>query len=90
MGSCWTIGISSSYSTGASTNPLRYSSIHPLNEVHDIGEVGANMLHNVYASLIGEANFKMNADNEAGNVVFMLFFIYALAPTLPFIDFRSC
>ena len=58
--------------------------------MHNIGEVRANMLHNVYAPLIGEANFKMNTYSEAGNVVFMLRFIDALAPTLPFIDLRSC
>ncbi|KAI5822705.1 hypothetical protein K523DRAFT_358185 [Schizophyllum commune Tattone D] len=80
------------YSTSASTNPLRYSSIRTLNEVHDIGEVWANMLHNVYAALVGEygweAGFKTSADGEAGNVVFMHLFIDALAlqpcnPTLP-------
>ena len=40
------------YSTSASTNPLRYSSIRTLNEVHNIGEVWANLLHNVYAALL--------------------------------------
>ena len=71
------------YSTSARTNPLRYSSIRTLNEVHDIGEVWANMLHNVYAALVGEygweASFKTSADSEAGNVVFMHLFIDALA-----------
>ena len=71
------------YSTSASTNPLRYSSIRTLNEVHNIGEVWANMLHNVYAALVGEygweASFKTSADSEAGNVVFMHLFIDALA-----------
>ncbi|RPD58604.1 hypothetical protein L226DRAFT_614631 [Lentinus tigrinus ALCF2SS1-7] len=32
------------YSTSATTNPFRYSSIQTLNEVHGIGEVWANML----------------------------------------------
>ena len=42
------------YSTSATTNPLRYSSIKTLNEVHNIGEVWANMLHNVLAALVTE------------------------------------
>ena len=40
------------YSTSASTNPLRYSSIRTLNEVHNIGEVWANLLHNLLAALV--------------------------------------
>ncbi|TRM58391.1 Fungalysin metallopeptidase-domain-containing protein [Schizophyllum amplum] len=80
------------YSTNARTNPLRYSTIRTLNEVHDIGEVWANMLHNVYALLVGEygfsADFKTSAASDAGNVVYMHLFIDALAlqpcnPTLP-------
>ncbi|TRM62266.1 peptidase M36, partial [Schizophyllum amplum] len=71
------------YSTSAETNPLRYSSIQELNEVHDIGEVWANMLHNVYAALVGEygwaEDFKTNPDSDSGNVVYMHLFIDALA-----------
>ena len=48
-----------------------------------MGEVWANMLHNVYAALVGEygweASFRTSADSEAGNVVFMHLFIDALA-----------
>ena len=40
------------YSTSSRTNPLTYSSVGTLNEVHNIGEVWANLLHNVYASLV--------------------------------------
>ncbi|KAL1719120.1 Fungalysin metallopeptidase-domain-containing protein [Schizophyllum commune] len=80
------------YSTSADTNPLRYSSIQELNEVHDIGEVWANILHNVYAALVGEygwtEDFKTNPDSDAGNVVYAHLFIDALSlqpcnPTLP-------
>ena len=40
------------YSTSTSVNPLNYGSIRTLNEVHDIGEAWANILHNVHAALI--------------------------------------
>jgi extracellular elastinolytic metalloproteinase len=57
------------YSTSPTTNPLRYSSLMDLYEVHgrimrnltlilllthltDMGEMWANMLHNVYAALV--------------------------------------
>ncbi|KAG8802661.1 hypothetical protein FRC17_006367, partial [Serendipita sp. 399] len=80
------------YSTSSSTNPLKYSSIKTLNEVHDIGEVWANMLHNVYAELVGQfgwaADAFKNADSDKGNVVFLRLFYDALLlqpcnPTLP-------
>ncbi|KIM34310.1 hypothetical protein M408DRAFT_93800 [Serendipita vermifera MAFF 305830] len=80
------------YSTSASVNPLKYSSIKTLNEVHDIGEVWANMLHNVYAELVSQfgwaADSKTNPDSSSGNVVFLRVFYDALLlqpcnPTLP-------
>ncbi|KAG7091369.1 hypothetical protein E1B28_010409 [Marasmius oreades] len=80
------------YSTSATTNPLRYSSIAQLDEVHDIGEVWANILHNVYAALVGahgwSANARTNANTGEGNVVFLRLLVDALAiqpcnPTLP-------
>lgn len=40
------------YSTSTTTNPLRYSNVAALDEVHAIGEVWANILHNVYAALV--------------------------------------
>ena len=71
------------YSTSASTNPLRYSSIRTLNEVHNIGEVWANLLHNVYASLVSEHGYasdaRTNPSSTAGNSVFLHLFIDALA-----------
>jgi extracellular elastinolytic metalloproteinase len=80
------------YSTSATVNPLRYSSIRTLNEVHEIGEVWANILHNVYAALVSANGFSTTAQTDAsgttGNVVFLHLFIDALAlqpcnPTLP-------
>ncbi|KAH8089905.1 Fungalysin metallopeptidase-domain-containing protein [Cristinia sonorae] len=70
------------YSTSTTTNPLRYSSIASLNEVHDIGEVWANILHNVYAALVNEHGFSTTAHTDStgseGNVVFLHLFIDAL------------
>ncbi|KAL4252742.1 Extracellular metalloproteinase [Abortiporus biennis] len=80
------------YSTSASVNPLRYSSIATLNEVHDIGEVWANVLHNVYAALVAAHGFSTTAHTDPtgtqGNVVYLHLFLDALAlqpcnPTLP-------
>ena len=70
------------YSTSNATNPLRYSSIQTLGEVHDIGEVWANMLHNVYAALVEANGFsdaaRTDPSGTAGNVVFLHFFVDAL------------
>ncbi|KAH9056490.1 Fungalysin metallopeptidase-domain-containing protein [Lactarius vividus] len=70
------------YSTSATTNPLRYSSLKTLTEVHDIGEVWANMLHNVYASLVNvhgwSATARTNPGGTEGNIVFMHLFLDAL------------
>ncbi|KAI0341434.1 hypothetical protein BDW22DRAFT_303716 [Trametopsis cervina] len=70
------------YSTNNSTNPLRYSNVASLNEVHDIGEVWANILHNVHAGLVNAHGFAPDArttpSSTAGNVVFMHLFIDSL------------
>ncbi|KAH8981284.1 Fungalysin metallopeptidase-domain-containing protein [Lactarius hatsudake] len=70
------------YSTSATTNPLRYSSLKTLTEVHAIGEVWANMLHNVYASLVNahgwSATARTNPGGTEGNIVFMHLFIDSL------------
>ena len=77
------------YSTDASVNPLRYSSVKQLNEVHNIGEVWANMLHNVYAALVEEhghaSDARTNPDSTAGNVVFLHLFLdgFTLQPCNP-------
>ncbi|KAK0505570.1 Fungalysin metallopeptidase-domain-containing protein [Armillaria luteobubalina] len=71
------------YSTNASTNPLRYSSIQQLHEVHDIGEVWANMLHNVYAALVSVHGFSSTVMDDPsgteGNIVWLHLFIDALS-----------
>ncbi|KAJ6448194.1 Fungalysin metallopeptidase-domain-containing protein [Mycena sanguinolenta] len=71
------------YSTSATVNPLRYSSLVGLTEVHAIGEVWANMLHNVYAALVAVHGFsttaRTNPDGTEGNIVFLHLFIDALA-----------
>ncbi|KAJ7210611.1 Fungalysin metallopeptidase-domain-containing protein [Mycena rebaudengoi] len=70
------------YSTSKTTNPLTYASIGTLDEVHDAGEVWANLLHNVYAALVGEHGFSDTAftdpDQPEGNVVYLHLFIDAL------------
>nr|VWO94078.1 Extracellular metalloproteinase 1 (EC (Fungalysin MEP1) [Ganoderma boninense] len=53
------------YSTSTKTNPLRYSSLLLLAESHDIGEVWANMLHNVYAQLVAAHGFSATAKTDA-------------------------
>ncbi|KAJ7655472.1 Fungalysin metallopeptidase-domain-containing protein [Mycena rosella] len=71
------------YSTNSTTNPYTYSTILTLSEVHDIGEVWANMLHNVHAALVDAHGFSKTARTDPsgseGNVVFLHLFIDALA-----------
>ncbi|KAI0641708.1 Fungalysin metallopeptidase-domain-containing protein [Trametes meyenii] len=70
------------YSTDPNVNPLRYSSLQTLREVHDIGEVWANLLHNVYAALVGVHGFSETAHTDptttGGNTVFLHLFLDAL------------
>ncbi|KAF5344346.1 hypothetical protein D9758_013266 [Tetrapyrgos nigripes] len=74
---------SAPYSTDPAVNSLTYGTIAQLNEVHDIGEVWANMLHNVHAALVDELGFSNTALTDAtgteGNVVFMQLLVDALA-----------
>ncbi|KAJ6522179.1 Fungalysin metallopeptidase-domain-containing protein [Mycena vulgaris] len=71
------------YSTDKTVNPLTYASAGQLREVHNIGEVWTNMLHNVYAALVGELGFSAtaatNPDGPEGNVVFLHLMLDALA-----------
>lgn len=71
------------YSTNPNVNPLRYSSLARLAEVHDIGEVWANMLHNVYAALVQTYGWSSTAMNDAtggeGNIVYLHLFTDALS-----------
>ncbi|KAJ7176314.1 Fungalysin metallopeptidase-domain-containing protein [Mycena crocata] len=80
------------YSTSKTVNPLTYASIASLNEVHNIGEVWANILHNVYAALVGEHGFSdaafTDVEGTEGNIVYLHLFVDALPlqpcePTLP-------
>ncbi|KAI9439559.1 Fungalysin metallopeptidase-domain-containing protein [Lactarius indigo] len=70
------------YSTSNVVNPLRYSSLSGLNEVHAMGEVLANIFHNVYAALVEAYGWSREStvDPEApeGNVVFFHLFFDAL------------
>ncbi|KXN84352.1 Extracellular metalloproteinase mep [Leucoagaricus sp. SymC.cos] len=70
------------YSTSSSVNPLTYASLQSLNEVHDIGEVWANTLHNVYAALVSahgwSATSRTNPNGTEGNIVFLHLFLDAL------------
>ncbi|KAJ6587531.1 Fungalysin metallopeptidase-domain-containing protein [Mycena vulgaris] len=76
-------GRSHPYSTSGNVNPLTYASVGQLREEHDIGEVWANMLHNVYAALVEAHGFSTtaatNPDGPEGNVVFLHLMLDALA-----------
>ncbi|RXW20286.1 hypothetical protein EST38_g5569 [Candolleomyces aberdarensis] len=71
------------YSTSAQTNPLRYSNLRQFRQVHDIGQVWANALHNVYDALVQARGFSAdkltNPDGTEGNVVWLHLYIDALA-----------
>nr|VWO94070.1 Extracellular metalloproteinase 5 (EC (Fungalysin MEP5) [Ganoderma boninense] len=80
------------YSTNTTTNPLRYSNLQTLTEPHDIGEVWANMLHNVYAQLVAAHGYSDTAMTDpsttGGNTVYLHLFLDALPlqpcnPTFP-------
>ncbi|KAL0062583.1 hypothetical protein AAF712_010517 [Marasmius tenuissimus] len=80
------------YSTSTAVNDKKYSTIAGLNEEHYIGEVWANMLHNVLAELVLARGVSKNALTDAsgttGNVVFLNLLVKGLAlqpcnPTLP-------
>ncbi|KAF6749245.1 metalloprotease [Ephemerocybe angulata] len=71
------------YSRSQKINPLTYASLASLKEVHDIGEVWANMLHNVLAALVDtygwSATAMTNPQGTQGNVVYLHLFLDALA-----------
>jgi len=56
-------------------NPLTYSALRRLSDVHDIGEVWATIMHGVYAALVAEFGYTpsklTNPDAREGNVVFL-------------------
>ncbi|KAH7108451.1 Fungalysin metallopeptidase-domain-containing protein [Auriculariales sp. MPI-PUGE-AT-0066] len=84
------------YSTNLEINPLTYADTNGLTSEHDIGEVWAQALHNVHASLVhdfGHADDAItNPDGDNGHAIFMRLFIdqLALQPCEPtFIDART-
>ncbi|KAG8961260.1 hypothetical protein FRC00_012832 [Tulasnella sp. 408] len=83
------------YSPDKSVNPHMYSDVGQQNEVHNVGEVWATMLVQVYWALVDERGFSAditNAKGLAGNNVFLQLVVDALAlqPCNPtFIDARD-
>ncbi|KAH7102085.1 Fungalysin metallopeptidase-domain-containing protein [Auriculariales sp. MPI-PUGE-AT-0066] len=84
------------YSVMRAINPNTYADAGTRHEVHDIGEVWAQTLHNVHANLVREfgaaADALMNPDGDNGHAVFMRLFVGALPiqPCNPtFIDARD-
>ncbi|TFK97383.1 Fungalysin metallopeptidase-domain-containing protein [Pterulicium gracile] len=71
------------YSTSSTVNPLRYSDVQTRVAPHSIGQVWPNMLHNVYATLVGTNGWSPNACTDPtgteDNVVFLHLFLDALA-----------
>lgn len=71
------------YSRSLSVNPLTYEDIPNLSSTHAIGEVWANMLHNILAALSDNLGWSYAAATDPtgtkGNVVFMHLFIDSLS-----------
>ncbi|KAL6898534.1 Fungalysin metallopeptidase domain-containing protein [Trichoderma evansii] len=71
------------YSRSPAVNPLTYEDGPPSAEVHHIGEVWANMLHNVLAALSDSDgwsdSFLTDSTGTLGNVVFMHLFMDGLS-----------
>ncbi|KAH9010332.1 Fungalysin metallopeptidase-domain-containing protein [Lactarius hengduanensis] len=70
------------YSISDVTNPLHYSSLNGMTEVHEMGEVLANTFHNVYAALVAAFGWSrestVDPNAPEGNVVFFHLFFDAL------------
>ncbi|KAG8961259.1 hypothetical protein FRC00_012831, partial [Tulasnella sp. 408] len=83
------------YSRDTSIDGYTYESLNGLNEEHDIGEVWATMLIEVYWALVDAHGFtpdKTKASGIEGNVVFLHTFVdgLTLAPCNPtFIQARN-
>ncbi|KAJ7087425.1 Fungalysin metallopeptidase-domain-containing protein [Mycena epipterygia] len=77
------------YSTSEDTNPLTYGSVSQYVEevgkenVHCIGQIWANILHNIQAALVQKYGFSTSAmtnpEGPEGNIMFLHLFIDALA-----------
>ncbi|KAH6594752.1 hypothetical protein BASA50_006427 [Batrachochytrium salamandrivorans] len=62
------------YTTDMKVNSWTYGDLKSLDEVHDVGEVWASMLWEVYWNLVAKHGFATNlydADQSAGNVIAM-------------------
>ncbi|KAH6563202.1 hypothetical protein BASA62_008695, partial [Batrachochytrium salamandrivorans] len=62
------------YTTDMKVNPWTYGDLKALDEVHDVGEVWASMLWEVYWGLVTKHGFSANlydASQSAGNIVAM-------------------
>ncbi|KAF9254368.1 hypothetical protein L218DRAFT_968232 [Marasmius fiardii PR-910] len=70
------------YSTSMDVNNYKYSDIVNIGEVHQVGEIWANMLHNVYAELVAahghSTNARTSAEGTEGNIVFLHLLVDAL------------
>ncbi|KAJ3102758.1 Fungalysin/Thermolysin Extracellular metalloproteinase 5 [Phlyctochytrium planicorne] len=63
------------YSTSTTTNPLKYSNMYSSIEVHNGGEIWAEMLYEVYWNMVDQAGFEPDlsqSTSSAGNIRFML------------------
>ncbi|KAG8974423.1 hypothetical protein FRB90_009772, partial [Tulasnella sp. 427] len=70
------------YSPDKSVDPLMYSDRKTRTEVHDIGELWATMLVQVYSALVGACGFapdRSDPNETQGKVVFMQLLVNALA-----------
>jgi extracellular elastinolytic metalloproteinase len=71
------------YSTDPNVNEFTYSSVAQLSEVHEIGEVWAEILFNVYAEMVTANGFSATAKTDPtgkeGNVTFMQLMLDALS-----------
>ncbi|KAJ7696956.1 Fungalysin metallopeptidase-domain-containing protein [Mycena rosella] len=70
------------YSTNSTVNPYTYSTLLAVGSKRKIGEIWANMLHNVHAALVAAHGFSQTARTDPsgseGNVVFLHLFLDAL------------
>ena len=70
------------YSTDPNVNEFTYSSVLQFSQVHEIGEIWANILFNVYAQFVEAKGFSATAKTDPtgteGNVVFMQLMLDAL------------
>ncbi|KAG8988534.1 hypothetical protein FRB90_002689 [Tulasnella sp. 427] len=69
------------YSTNKNTDPYTYATVATKNEVHDIGEVWATVLIEVYWALVaarGYSSNKTDPTGTAGNIAFLHLLVDAL------------